>query len=72
MATVGIITGSGTYALPDFENAEREELETPAQIWIEQYGGFHKGFEPRLYDLQEHRVTHPLYPYTAGTFGSAG
>jgi purine nucleoside phosphorylase len=29
MATVGIITGSGTYALPDFEDAEAHELDTP-------------------------------------------
>ena len=29
MATVGIITGSGTYALPDFEGAEAHDVETP-------------------------------------------
>src|SRR5947207_15571622 len=29
VATVGIITGSGTYALPDFEGAQEQELETP-------------------------------------------
>jgi purine nucleoside phosphorylase len=29
MPTVGIITGSGTYSLPDFEDAEAQELETP-------------------------------------------
>ncbi len=29
MATVGVITGSGTYALPDFEGAEPLDLETP-------------------------------------------
>lgn len=26
---VGVITGSGTYALPDFDDASREEVETP-------------------------------------------
>jgi purine nucleoside phosphorylase len=29
MPTVGIITGSGTYSLPDFEDADAQELETP-------------------------------------------
>jgi 5'-methylthioadenosine phosphorylase len=34
MATVGIITGSGTYALPDFEDAEAHELETPFGVTV--------------------------------------
>jgi GT2 family glycosyltransferase len=46
------------------------EIETPAQAWIEQYGGFSKGFQPRVFDLEEHRIDHPLYPYAAGWFGS--
>ena len=46
------------------------ELETPPQAWIEQYGGFNKGFARRIYDLDEHRPRHPLYPFTAGMFGS--
>ncbi|MGH2368701.1 MAG: glycosyltransferase [Chloroflexota bacterium] len=46
------------------------ELETPAQIWLEQYGGFCKGFARRLYDLREHRPADRLYPYTVGKFGS--
>ena len=47
------------------------ELETPAQLWFEQYGGFGKGFTRRLYDLGEHRPSDvPLYPYNAGMFGS--
>ena len=29
MARVGIITGSGTYALPDFADPEAHDLETP-------------------------------------------
>jgi O-antigen biosynthesis protein len=57
---VGCVTGS---ILP-------MELDTEAQIWLEQYGGFHKGFAQRIYDLKEHRPPDPLYPYTAGTFGS--
>lgn len=46
------------------------ELETPAQVWFEQYGGFSRGFEGRVYDLKEHRLPTPLYPYTAGVFGT--
>ncbi|MCB9098834.1 MAG: glycosyltransferase [Anaerolineales bacterium] len=46
------------------------EMETPAQMWIEQYGGFNKGFERQLFDLHHHRPGNLLYPYTAGMFGS--
>lgn len=46
------------------------EIETPAQAWLEQYGGYHKGFDTRIYDLDEHRSDYPLYPYDAGRFGS--
>jgi GT2 family glycosyltransferase len=46
------------------------ELETPAQVWLEQYGGFSKGFDDALFDLDENRPAAPLFPYTAGTFGS--
>jgi len=46
------------------------ELETPAQVLIEAMSGFGKGFEPRIWDLDEHRLDHPLYPYTVGIFGS--
>ena len=46
------------------------ELETPAQLLFEQYGGFSRGFEPRLFDLTAHRDAGPLYPYSAGIFGT--
>jgi GT2 family glycosyltransferase len=46
------------------------ELETPAQVWIEQYGGFGKGFTRRVFDLAGHRPRSPLFPYAAGAFGS--
>ncbi len=59
-AEVGCVTGMITPA----------ELETPAQVWLEQYGGFSKGFERRVFDLNRHRPRSPLYPYTAGVFGS--
>jgi len=46
------------------------ELETPAQQWLEEYGGFDKGFRRRIFDLGEHRLPDRLYPYSAGIFGS--
>jgi glycosyltransferase involved in cell wall biosynthesis len=47
------------------------ELETPAQVWFEEYGGFTRGFERRVYDLDGHRpADQPLYPYSAGIFGT--
>lgn len=46
------------------------ELKTPAQAWIEQFGGFGKGFARRLYNTSTNRPLDPLYPYTAGMFGS--
>jgi hypothetical protein len=46
------------------------ELETPAQAWIEQFGGFGKGYTRRIYDLSVNVPSNPLYPYAAGTFGS--
>ena len=46
------------------------ELETPAQVFMEEFSGFAKGFELRVWDRSEHRLAHPLYPYTVGLFGS--
>ncbi len=46
------------------------ELETQAQLWFEQYGGFSKGFARKVYDLKENRQDNPLYPYNMGSFGS--
>jgi len=46
------------------------ELQTPAQLWFEQFGGFSKGFTQKIYDLQAHRPDDPLFPYTAGKFGT--
>jgi GT2 family glycosyltransferase len=47
------------------------ELNTPAQVWFEQWGGFSRGFERRIFDLDEHRpASEPLYPWTAGVFGT--
>jgi O-antigen biosynthesis protein len=46
------------------------ELETPAQVWLEQFGGYGKGFRRRVYDLDENRSDERLYPYSAGIYGS--
>ncbi len=46
------------------------ELETRAQLWFEQFGGFGKGFERRSFDLGSNRPPDALFPYAAGCFGS--
>jgi GT2 family glycosyltransferase len=46
------------------------ELETRAQVFMEEFSGFAKGFQQRIWDRDEHRPEHPLYPYTVGLFGS--
>jgi GT2 family glycosyltransferase len=46
------------------------ELHTPTQWWLEQYSRFNKGFSRQTFDLDANRVDSPLYPYTAGLFGS--
>ncbi|MET7451190.1 glycosyltransferase [Streptomyces sp. NPDC005574] len=45
-------------------------LNTPAQVLLESHGGFAKGFEPRLYDPADPPAGEPLFPFTAGRFGS--
>ncbi|WP_200210968.1 glycosyltransferase [Micromonospora coerulea] len=58
------------------------ELDTPSQIWLEQYGGYGKGCQRRrferagfatLYEGGARRVDLPaptLYPYLPGSYGS--
>jgi O-antigen biosynthesis protein len=58
---VGVVTG---LVLP-------ARMDTPEQRWFEEYSGFGKGLEPRLYDLDEHRAPENLlYPYWGAAFGS--
>ncbi|MFJ2178702.1 glycosyltransferase family 2 protein [Streptomyces sp. NPDC087851] len=45
-------------------------LTTPAQILLESHGGFAKGVVPRLYDPAAPPADQPLFPFTAGSFGS--
>lgn len=47
-------------------------LDMPVQLWFEQYGGFNRGYEQRVYDLRDHRGDTVLYPYTGGVFGGLG
>ena len=47
------------------------DLETMAQLWFEQYGGFSRGWDERVFTLD--RSSDPdglLYPYAAGIFGT--
>ncbi|ANB07927.1 glycosyl transferase family 2 [Streptomyces ambofaciens] len=45
-------------------------LGTPAQVLLESHGGFAKGFTPRTYDPERPPADEPLFPFTAGRFGS--
>jgi GT2 family glycosyltransferase len=47
------------------------ELDTQAQMWFEEYGGFSRGFDRRLFDLGPNRpAQEPLFPWTTGLFGT--
>lgn len=46
------------------------ELETPAQVWADDYWGLCKGFAEQRFSLDDHRANGPLFPYAAGVFGS--
>ena len=45
-----------------------QDLETPAQVLIEQFAGFGKGWDRRVYRLRA--PTSALFPFAAGEFGS--
>ena len=46
------------------------ELDTQPQLWIEEFGGFDKGYEQKIFDLDKYAQPDPLYPYSVGKFGS--
>ncbi len=48
------------------------ELETPAQVWFEQFGGVTKAhdFRPRRFNLAMRHAQHPLHPYLASQYGA--
>jgi GT2 family glycosyltransferase len=45
------------------------ELQTPAQLWVEQAGGFCRGYGRRRFSLQD-PPDDTAFPFTAGRFGS--
>lgn len=46
------------------------ELETRAQSLLEQFATYGKGLQPRVYSIKAPPADVPLFPYTAGHFGS--
>jgi glycosyltransferase involved in cell wall biosynthesis len=46
------------------------ELEHEAQIWFEQFGGLGNGFNRQVFDMEENRGDHALYPYTVAQYGA--
>lgn len=47
------------------------DMETSAQLWFEQYGGFSRGFDRRVFDMSANVPRDvPLYPFSAGIFGT--
>lgn len=45
-------------------------LETPAQRWVEGFGGRIRGFDTRVFDLADPPPDRPLFPFTIGDFGA--
>ena len=45
-------------------------LETPAQRWVEGFGGRIRGFERRTFDIEAPPNDRPLFPFTIGDLGS--
>jgi GT2 family glycosyltransferase len=46
------------------------DLGAEPQRWLEEWGGYAKGFTRRIFDRHEHTTGSPLYPFAAGAFGS--
>jgi len=46
------------------------ELDTVAQLWFEEFGGFGKGFVRRKFDLGPWRNDDGMYPFAPGAYGS--
>lgn len=45
-------------------------LETPTQRWIEGFGGRVRGFDVRVFDLDDPPPDRPLFPFTLGDLGA--
>jgi glycosyltransferase involved in cell wall biosynthesis len=46
------------------------ELESPAQLWFEEFGGFNKGFIQHVFDKRRKAADIYLHPFAAGRFGT--
>jgi O-antigen biosynthesis protein len=46
------------------------ELETLPQLWLEQFGGYGKGFRRQVFDRRGGGSRDSLYPYSPGAYGS--
>jgi glycosyltransferase involved in cell wall biosynthesis len=46
------------------------ELETQAQLWFEELGGFSNGFTRRIYDMKQKHPKRPLYSYITEQMGT--
>lgn len=45
-------------------------IETPTERWFEGFGGLQRGFETRLYSLDDPPADQPLFPFIPGALGS--
>ncbi len=45
------------------------EIETEAQLWFEDYGGFYNGYRRVAHELDGSEPESPLFPYAAGSLG---
>ena len=45
-------------------------IETPTERWFEGFGGLQRGFETRIYDLDDPPADQPLFPFVPGALGS--
>lgn len=46
------------------------KLENSIQLWFEEFGGFNKDFIRCIFDQKSGKKNDPLYPFTAGKFGT--
>ena len=46
------------------------ELETPAQLYFDRRVNWSSWLEPVLFDMDAHKSSDPMYPYSAGRFGT--
>jgi O-antigen biosynthesis protein len=47
-----------------------DTLQTPAEYWFQGFGGLVRGFETRVYSLDDRPPDQPLFPFVPGALGS--